>query len=249
MKKVLFSLASLFTVGLVAQNDLSISLEEPSAATTIGPGMAFDFQVTVSNVGTQDITATDTVLWAPRIGGNFLVTTQQGQQVPIVFFQTGQVVAAGSGIVQDTVGFGGLSLQNGQPGPFDFCGWTNGVGPNWRNVAEDNENNNEECNTVTYDPGNMSINEEGLVFGSLPVLDGSYYHQGTLNVRVYNLAKAPVQMDIVDLSGRTISSYDFTASGGSVVKDIDVSNLQSGVVLSVLKVDGRVVNTSKMLIQ
>ena len=90
MKKTVLTLALALTLGAAsAQNDLGINMTSPAAGSTVGPGVAFDFDVTITNVGTQAVTTNDTVVYFPLLNGSLLYTSQGGQQVPIAFSITG----------------------------------------------------------------------------------------------------------------------------------------------------------------
>ena len=95
MKKIVLCLILALSLSITrAQNDLSLSMTSPSSGTTLGPGLGFDFDVSITNLGTTAVSTNDTVLYYPILNGNLLETTQNGQQVAIVFPITGTTMTA-----------------------------------------------------------------------------------------------------------------------------------------------------------
>ncbi len=251
MKKALFSLAILFGFASFAQNDLSITLDSPTAGSTIGPGLPFSFDVTISNDGTQAVTSNDTLLYYPLLNGNLLVVNQNGQNVPVVFRITGTTMNTND-TESRSVNFAGLNIANGTATTVDFCGGVLATGPNWRNVTEDDTTNNEACNTVNYDPngGNVGLAENILFAGDAPqVLDGSYSDGSTYYVRVYNILSAQAKVSFVDLTGRTLHSEVFSTSNGEVNSEVSLNDLPKGVILAILEVEGQRINTKKVIVE
>lgn len=252
MKKIVLSLA--LATGLTfahAQNDLAIDMTSPSAGSTMGPGMAFDFDVTISNLGTQAVTTNDTLIYYPILNNSLLYTTQNGQQVPILFPITG-VTMNTSDTESRSISFGGLSISNGTAMNIDFCGGVIAFGPNWNGVTESDTTNNFDCETVAYDPNGGSVGlAENVIFseGSIQVLDGSYSDGSVFYVNIYNLSSPEVVVSFVDLTGRTIYTQMVSASGSEAHAEISLENLPKGVLLSVVEVDGQQINAKKFIVK
>lgn len=255
MKRVLLIMALALSLTVAkAQNDLAIDLTSPSSGSTIGPGLAFSFDVTITNLGSQAVTVNDTILYYPLLNGNLLVTTDaNGNQVPVAFTITGTTMNTND-TESRSVNFGGLDIQNGTAMNVDFCGGTFAVGPNWSNVTEDDTTNNVDCETIAYDPnggGTVGLAENVLFEkGSISVLDGSYTDGETFYANVYNLNGAQeVMISFVDLTGRTIYYQRFNTNGRELQSEISLNDMPQGVLLAVLEVDGKQVNTKKIFVK
>ena len=253
MKRIVLTLALALSLSVVsAQNDLSINMTSPSAGSTLGPGLSFDFDVTITNLGTQAVTANDTVWYYPLLNGNLLVTTQNGQQVPIAFTITGATMNTND-TESRSIGFGGLNISNGSAMNVDFCGGTFALGPNWSNVTESDTTNNTSCESVAYDPNGGSVGlAENVLFtqGSVPVLDGSYSDGKTYYTNIYNLkGSESVTVSFVDLTGRTVHYQRYNASGSDLRTEISLSDMPKGILLAVVEVDGKQVNAKKIIVE
>lgn len=252
MKKIVLCLILALSLSIAhAQNDLSISMSSPSSGTTLGPGLSFDFDVSITNLGTTAVSANDTVLYYPLLNGNLLVTTQNGQQVAIVFPITGTTMNTND-TENRSISFGGLSISNGSAMNVDFCGGVLAIGPNWNGVTESDTTNNISCQNLPYDPNGGTIGlAENVLFsqGSLPVLDGSYSDGSTFYVNVYNMTSPELQLSFVDLTGRTVYQEVFEVSGSEAHGEISLADLPSGVLLSVIEVDGRQINAKKFIVK
>jgi hypothetical protein len=253
MKKIVLStLALALSLGVAsAQNDLSVNMTSPAAGSTIGPGLAFDFDISITNLGTQAITATDSVIYFPLLNGSPLVTVQNGQQVTIAFAISGTTMNTND-VEMRSISFAGLNITNGPAGPVDFCGGVIGIGSNWNGVTESDTTNNISCQSVSYDPNGGAIGlAENVLFleGAATVLDGSYSDGETFFVNVYNMTSASAQVRFIDLTGRTLYSESFNTSTTEIRSEINLSELPEGVLLAVLEVDGQTVNTKKILVK
>lgn len=83
MKKTVLTLALALTLGAAsAQNDLGINMTSPAAGSTVGPGVSFDFDVTITNVGSQAVTTNDTVIYFPLLNGSLLYTSKVVSKCP-----------------------------------------------------------------------------------------------------------------------------------------------------------------------
>ena len=251
MKKFLFSAALLVGLSASAQNDLGVSLNSPSANATIGPGLAFTFDVPVTNNGTQAVTSNDTVIYFPTLNGGLLTVTQNGQTVPVAFTITGTTMNTND-TENRAINFAGLNISGASAMSVDFCGGVVAVGPNWRGVTETDTTNNLDCATLSYDPNGGTVGlAENVLFAanSVKVLDGSYSDGKSYFVRVYNMTRPQAKISFVDLTGRTISSQLFNTSDGEVNAELSLNDLPKGVVLAVLEVDGQQVNAKKVIVE
>ncbi len=251
MKRVLLSLAVLFSATSYAQNDLSITLNQPVANSTVGPGIQLSFDVSISNNGTQAVTTNDTVLYYPTLNGNLLVVSQNGQNVPIVFSITGTTMNNGD-TENRSVNFAGLNISNASAMSVDFCGGVIAIGPNWSGVTESDTTNNLDCATLNYDPngGNVGLVENVLFAGAAPsVIDGSYSDGMTYFVHLYNMTEASATISFVDLTGRAILSRNVESHGREIAAEISLSKLPKGVALAVVTVNGQRINAKKVIVK
>tara|TARA_R110002050_G_scaffold122015_3_gene240498 strand:+ start:34218 stop:34985 length:768 start_codon:yes stop_codon:yes gene_type:complete len=253
MRKILLSLSALLAFGVAhAQNDISVTLNSPTASSTIGPGLPFAFDVTITNLGTADVTANDTVIFYPTVNGGLLTTNQNGQNVTVAFRLTGTTIST-NGMETRAVNFGGLNITGAPAGNIDICGNAFVVGPNWNNVTESDTVNNTDCASVAYDPnggGTVGL-AENMVYAdikSVPLLDVSYASGSTYFVEVYNVSSASALVSFVDLTGRTLMTQEFEVSNSELKGEVSLSNLPQGVVLAVLSVDGQAVSTKKVVV-
>jgi hypothetical protein len=253
MRKTLLSLSALFAFGAAqAQNDISLTLNSPTAANTVGPGLPLAFDITVTNLGTVDVASNDTVVFYPTIDGSTLTTTQNGQTVTIAYIITGTAIST-NGFETRAVNFGGLSITGATAANLDFCGNAFVVGPNWSGITESDTTNNSDCASVAYDPtggGTVGL-AENMIYASIksiPALDASYASGLTYFVEVYNVASASARVSFVDLTGRTLSTQEFASNNNEVRGEVSLSSLPKGIVLAILSIDGQAVNTKKIVV-
>lgn len=234
-----------------AQNDVSIRLLQPQANAIVGPGQSFNFEVVIKNEGTQDVTAQDTVIFFPTVNGNTLITVDPstGDTNLVAFGFTGPLNAGDSVVLSES--FGGLTLGGNPGGTVQYCGVVNVLGPNWRGITEDDENNNTSCNDVTYQTGgSVSVNELfARNSAELQLQDNSYYAAGQYHIEVDNVVAARAEMSFVDLTGRTVVTALLDPSGGQIRDIVAVPELGQGVYLAVLKLDGQVRSTRKFFVR
>lgn len=250
MKKTLSLVAALgLGLAMSAQTyDLGITLDAPAASGTIMAGTQFNFDVTFSNLGSEDFTTQDTVLFAPVLNGNFL---QNSNGNPVIFFETAQSIPNTSGTHTASRGLT-ISGGSGQM-PIAFCGvivttW----GPNWRGVTDADSTNNADCNNVTYDAsgGGVSLTEDVInVRDLLSVYDASYFADKQYFVQVYNVFHQEVRLNFMDLTGRQIASHRLDVVDGKVESQIDMSAYPAGIMLSVLEIDGKVESSKKVVLR
>ena len=237
-------MVALFGQLLHAQNDLAITLNSPTQGSTMGPGIPLDFEVTITNTGTADVTTNDTILYAPLLEGNLL--TSGG--VPVIYIVVGPL-NAGQSTTELTSFPGGLNLTNAPAGTYEWCGLVDAVGPNWRGIAESDTTNNLDCADITYDPAGAVSIEENLLEARIKPINSSYYHDGQLHIRVANIpAGESVQHSVYDLNGRLVLQGDASSSNYSVDADLPM-NLPAGLYILHLEHNGEAVGHSKLLVQ
>lgn len=252
MKKLLFTLA-VATVGFsaVAQNDAAISLNSPTAGNTIGPGLAFTFDVDITNLGTQAITTSDTVLFFPTLNGGLLQTVQNGQTVPVVFGFTGATLNTND-MRNESRNFGGLSITNAAAQNFEWCGGLLVSGPNWSGVTESDTTNNFSCDSVAYDPNGGGVGiAENILTGNIKVqtLDGSYSDGNIYYLNVFNVGEPQVSVRFLDLTGRTLAMQCFQTESNEAHGQYSLASFPKGMVLASVEVNGKVINTKKIMVK
>ncbi len=247
MKKTLL-LASLVLAANIAigQKDLAITLNSPAPGTTLGPGVQFDFGFQIDNLGSVDITPSDTVFFLPLVNGNSLVDTSQG--ITIAYRLTGTTLTATTGTYSNQVSFGGLNIQGGSAGPIDFCGTVFASGPNWGGVTEPNEVNNESCNSVNYDPNTIGI-AENVVFVDLTAkaIDNSYYANGQYNLDIKNV-NGLVEIKIINIAGITVVAEKLEANNGELTGALSVDNTDNGIYVVTVTNNNKPVSVRKIMI-
>lgn len=225
------------------QNDMSITLNSPTNNSTQGPAIPLTFDVTITNSGSVDVTASDTVLYAPTLDGSLLSSGGQ----PLVYAFVGPLTAGQS--VNRTHNFTGFNLGTAPAQSFDFCGLVVVFGPNWNGITESDTNNNTSCATINYDPnGTVSIDENMLV-GRLKPINESYFSNGTLYIRVANVDDAErVSMRLIDLNGRVVREESLEASNFAIENDMPL-NIAQGVYLMQLEGRNGVIGTTKLMVR
>jgi hypothetical protein len=63
--------------------------------------------------------------------------------------------------------------------------------------------------------------------------------QGQFNVSIHLLRSAVVELDLVDMLGRTVNAERFVAPAGHVVREWNTSDLQSGLYMLTMRLEGR----------
>lgn len=239
---ILFALVMGTTLAF-GQNDLSITLNSPTNNSTQGPAIPLTFDVTITNSGTVDVSASDTILYAPTLDGGLLSSGGQA----LVYAIIGPLTAGQS--VNRTHNFTGFNLGTAPAQQFEFCGLAIAVGPNWRGIVESDTVNNFSCVTINYDPnGVVSIDENTLV-GQLKPRNESYFANGTLYIRVVNVDNAAkVSMRIIDLNGRVVREESLEASNFSIENDMPL-NLSQGIYLMQLEGRNGVIGTTKLMVR
>lgn len=244
MKRLLSLAVLALTTTLSAQPDVSITLTSPVANSTIGPGQQFNFDVTITNVGSQDITTSDTVVYLPTVNGGPL--TSNGSLVG--WFFTGTTIAANGGTETRSQGFGGLSIQGASAGNIQFCGVVQVSGPNWTMDAD--TSNNTSCNTIIYDPTTVGL-EENVVYAkeaSKPV-DNSYYSNGVYHVAIKNVSSRANEITVIDITGNVVYNTALEARANELSKEVKLEGLSTGIYIVNIKSEGSSISTRKVVVQ
>lgn len=248
MKKVLLSLFALCSFGAFAQADVAITLDAPAAGSTLGPGQAFDFDVTITNLGSVDITASDTVVYAPALNGSLLTSGNPPQN--IVYDFTGTTIAAGGGTETRSHSFTGLNISGASAMQVDFCGLVAVLGPNWTGVTESDTTNNESCNTVNYDPNSVSIGEH-VMSASLQreALDNSFYANGIYTLEVSNLESGAAEINVISITGQTMLSTVKEIQNHELKGSLELESLSKGVYIVSITLEGNRISAKKIVVQ
>jgi hypothetical protein len=246
MKKVLLALFLGSSVFMSAQNDVAITLTAPAANSTIGPGMQFNFDVTITNNGTQAITTSDTVVYFPSVNGGLL--TQNG--TPIGWYFTNTAIAGNGGTVTRSRTFGGLNISGAPAGNITFCGNVYVNGPNWSNVTESDTTNNTDCATVMYDPNAVGLAENVLhVDYTAKVIDNSYFANGIYNVDLANVATSNNEMVVIDITGKQVFTTSLNVNNTVVEESVNLSSLRPGIYIVAIQGGSANIATKKIIVQ
>lgn len=244
MKKVLLTLSLGLSIMAFGQNDLSVTLTAPAANSTVGPGIPFNFDVTITNNGTQDVTASDTVVYFPSVNGGLL--TQNG--IPIAWFITGMTIAGGGGTTTGSQGFAGLNIQGAPAGNITFCGAVFGLGPNWSGVTESDTTNNSDCSTVAYDPNSIGLSENVLTVSlNLDAVDNSYFANGVFHVEMENIVTDNNELVVFSITGKEVLKSSLTRDGDKITSNVDFSSLKAGVYITVVRSGSKALSTKKII--
>lgn len=244
MKKLLSILFVGASIASFGQANIGIALTSPANNGTITAGTAFNFDVTVNNTGTLAVTTSDTILFAPTLNGSLIGTSTGGS---LVYFS-----AAGLAAGATTNFTRSINLSGGQGGMVEVCGIVVMIGPNWNGVTESDTTDNSDCNMVTYNTNNVSLNEFTLVdldnISDKSFFDGKVFH---VDVRSAVVLKNPV-FTLYSLTGQNVMSMDLTNSVSGIVEEINVvdMNLAPGIyVTQISTVDGAFQNSRKIIVR
>lgn len=203
MKKVLFFSAALLLGGSYAQAqrlvDLQAILVAPATGATITSGQQFSIDVTVKNVGTTQLKATDTVAVIFYIdnANNIL---RDGNNNPIGGSFTGQVMNP-----NDTKSVPlNLTMTHSISGQHSFCAIAVPINRSTDSVKDNVIANNVACNNVTF-AGATSV---GQIYATVSKhsVSAAYPNPatGTFGFDVKMGEHAMVEVKLVDLAGRVV---------------------------------------------
>ena len=240
MKKLLLSsfFASLSFLAF-AQPDVAITLDAPTASANLTSGTPFNFDVTITNMGTEPLDLMDSIIIIPTANGS-LIQTSTG--APLAWLVQ-QAVAANGGT---TTFSQQLSLTGGQTGTLDICGAVGVLGAGWSGVQESDTTNNQDCANVNWTVTGIGISEFKLV----SLTDNSFYSNGVYNVRL-NSANAYTSMkfELISLTGKVVQTETFSTFGSEVSEDIKVNAPAKGIYIARLTSAGKAISTKKVVIQ
>jgi hypothetical protein len=239
MKKLLLSsVLALTSVFAFAQNDISVTLNAPTAGANLNSGTDFTFDITVTNSGTTPILATDSILYAPTFAGSLIGTTGGGS---LIYLGQQAIAAGGTANFQQT-----LNLTGGTDGMVEVCGIAVVLGPNWSNVTEDDTTNNQSCATVNWSTGTIGTQE----FRLTSLEDNSFYSNGTYSVRLTSAGGyGSMNFELISLTGQVVQASTFSTTGSEVNEDIQVSAPTSGIYIARLTANGEAISTKKVIVQ
>lgn len=240
MKKLLLSgLFSALSIFAVAQSDVSVTIDAPTAGANLAAGTAFTFDVTVTNNGTTAITAMDSIYVIPTVNGSAIGLSNGG----ILGWIYSQPVASNGGTATFS---NSMNLTGGVTGPINMCGVLVMRGPNWTGVVESDTTNNVSCANVNWTNGTIGISE----FAIATLTDDSYYSNGVYNVRL-NAADAQSNMtfELISLTGKVVQTATFSTKGSQVSEDITLTAPSKGIYIARITSAGKPVSTRKVVVQ
>lgn len=253
MKKSLLFVFSLVSLSVFGQADVAIQITSPAAGTTITPNTSFSFDATITNVGSVDITPSDTVYYYPLINGqSYLYSVSGNDTTRIIYGFTNATIAANGDTVQVSRSFNGLTIGDPSTTQFDLCAGVevHGTG-NWSGpAAEADATNNVSCNTVNYDAGNTSIAEH-VIFANIKqkIADNSYYANGSYFLDVVNLENGKGEISAIDMTGRKIRSINREVRGNQLQGEVEMEGLKTGIYIIAITVEGQTVSAKKIMVE
>lgn len=240
MKKLLLStLFASLSIFAFAQANVSITLDSPVAGANLASGTAFNFDVTITNTGSEPIDAMDTIIIIPTVNGSGIANQSGG----ILAFGIQRTIAANGG--SDTYSQS-LTLTGGADGALNFCSVIGVLGAGWSGVTESDTTDNQNCSTVNWSTGTIGISEIRLA----SLEDNSFYNNGVYNVRL-SAANASQSMtfELINLTGKVIQSSTFDVNNSEVSEDISLNAPAKGVYIARLTSNGQPVSTKKIIVQ
>lgn len=219
MKKLILALAFGVSTAAFAQPDVAITLTSPANNSTITAGTAFNFDVTITNNGTEPIDANDSIIFAPIINNNYINSGGN----PLVYLEQQAVPVGGSVNITRS-----LNLSGGSSGQLNFCGVVVMRGAGWLNVTESDATNNQSCNTVTYSSGTVSAEE----FTVVSPIDESYFSNGVYHVRMSNQSIiGSTSLVVYNIAGAEVIRTELTSNGSDIDQDVNIEGLNKGIYL------------------
>ena len=232
MKKLLLSgILALTTVLASAQGDVGITVTSPSAGANLTAGVPFNYDVTITNHGTHDISAaTDSIFYYFAIGGQLISGWYSIQDIP---------ANGGTAMFSQS-----MTVTGGPNGPVDICGLALVVGPNWASDAD--TTNNVNCVNVNWTNPSIGTTE----FAMAQLVDNSFYSNGVYNVRLASAnAYNSIQFELINLTGKVVQTYRISNNNGEVSEDIMLNSPTKGVYLARLTSNGKAISTRKIIVQ
>lgn len=236
MKNLLLSALCLISFAAFSQADVAARMVNPADGGSFSAGVQFNFEARLINSGTVDITANDTILYAPVINGQFI----NSGGAPLIYFSTGTAVTAG-----DSISFSQpLNLSGGSSGNLNFCVIVDVIGPNWNGVVESDTTNNLDCNSVTYN-ATVSSPEFTLV----EFVDDSYFSNGVYHVQMKDavISEAPV-FRVYNITGQEVYSTMLNANGDNINEEVRLNSLNRGVYIVQVLSGSRALSTRKIVV-
>lgn len=239
MKKLLLStLFATFSIFAIAQANVSITLDAPSAGANLSAGQAFNFDVTITNTGSEAIDMMDTIIIIPTVNGS-AITSGGG----ILGWAIQRSIAANGG--SDTYSQS-LTLTGGADGALNFCSLIGVRGAGWSGVVESDTTDNLNCNTVNWSTGTIGMSEIRLA----SLEDNSFYNNGFYNVRLTSAnATQKMTFELINLTGKVIQSNTFDVNNSEVSQDIALKSPSKGIYIARLTSNGKAVSTKKIIVQ
>ena len=226
MKRFTLFLALIaFSTFTFAQGSVKVTnVIKPTNGSTINSGVQFDVELEVTNDGTVDVAANDTIIILIGIVSGGQITNVQ----PIGYF-TGQTVAQGATYNYTTK----MSLNITGSGTITL-GW----GALWAKYGSNiTFRTSQHQVSAAIESVNLNINKV-------------YYSNEYVNLELNNNAGSDFQLMITNLKGQVIETRDMNiATNGTVYEKIYTGYLKPGFyVLSIVATDGSVEST-KFIVQ
>ena len=101
-----------------------------------------------------------------------------------------------------------------------------------------------------FNGGGVGI-AENILTGNIKVqtLDGSYSDGSTYYLNVFNVGEPQVSVRFLDLTGRTLAMQCFQTESNEAHGQYSLASFPKGMVLASVEVNGKVINTKKIMVK
>jgi hypothetical protein len=248
MKKVFTILSLVFAfAGLQAQRnvDLNVAQYSPGPDNIIQNGKPFDITVSLKNLGTADIKASDTIFIFPLLDNNFLISGGN----PLYKGYTGLTLAPNASTTINA--WTGITFTNTtMDGKHDWCTFAIIQNRSADSCRDKNTANNTHCVPVWLNKFPAGINPDP---SNMIVLGGvsAYPNPATSNLTIdYGVTgQSKISITIRDIQGKEVMSVMNAESAmGAFETKVDVSSLPAGVYIVEFN-DGNTVHSTKFIKQ
>ena len=240
MIKTLLTVAALTVVTFcsVAQKDISVTLNTPTAGTSIEPGVAFDAEFTVTNEGPDDLILTDSVYFDITVAG----TTVFGGSI-FLASRTNAVVAQGGSWVNTVPGLLFNTIPAAIGGAQDLCVVVYLYeGSNATPTVEANTANNTSCLSYNFVVGAVGL-EDGL---TLKTTTANVFPNPASDVINFELNGTDAKrIEILNLTGQVVLSTSVSNGAASA----NVNELKEGVYLFTVYSNEGAILTDKFIVK
>jgi len=222
MKKIYTLLAAALCLGTAANAqrviDLQTTITSPAANATITSGNTLTVNGVVKNLSTQQLKATDSVLYAFAIDNN-LVSFNSGGQTVSYFFKTGKILNQND-TLQINRSFT-ISFNSSLNGSHTFCLVAFPLNESVDSVTDNVTTNNSGCNAVTFAGGTTGVETITAEIAENSV--GRTYPNPANSEVNFDLnlgGNNSVTVQVYDITGRLVMSEDkgYMTKGNHTVK-------------------------------